>query len=54
VDQSINLDAELERRLALVERPENEGEELRGQDYAALFAVTILGAAVLMVIAWFA
>jgi hypothetical protein len=52
VDQSVSLDAELERRLDLVTRPEYEGEQLTARDYVWLFAATIALPVVLMIAGW--
>lgn len=46
-------ETELERRLELVSRPENMGEDMNGADYLALFAVTLALPVLLMVVGWF-
>jgi hypothetical protein len=46
-------EAELERRLEMVSRPENMGEDMNGADYLALFVVTLVFPILLMVVGWF-
>lgn len=48
------LDAELERRLDLVSRPEYEGASLESRDYAWLFVATIALPIVLLIAGWLA
>ena len=48
-----DAETELDRRLDLVARPENMGEDMRGADYALLFVATLVLPAVLMVVGWF-
>lgn len=54
MDDSVTLDAELERRLDLVTQPEYEGASLTSRDYALLFAATIILPIVLLVAGWVA
>jgi hypothetical protein len=42
VKRAWNPEAELERRLDLVSRPENMGEDMNKADYLALFIVTLV------------
>ncbi|MEA2330597.1 MAG: hypothetical protein QOH58_735 [Thermoleophilaceae bacterium] len=48
-----SFDEELERRVDSVSRPENQGDQLKANDYLALAAVTVALPAVLMIGAWF-
>jgi hypothetical protein len=48
-----DAEAELERRLDLVSRPEYEGEDMRGVDYVWLFVVTLVLPILMMIGGWF-
>ena len=48
-----NADAELERRLDLVSRPEYEGEDMRGVDYVWLLVATLAVPILMMIGGWF-
>jgi hypothetical protein len=48
-----DAEAELDRRLDLVSRPEYEGEDMRRADYALLFVVTLAVPILMMVVGWF-
>jgi hypothetical protein len=48
-----NAEAELERRLDLVSRPEYEGEDMRTSDYTLLFVVTLAVPILMMVVGWY-
>ncbi len=48
------LDAELEHRIDVVSRPENQGESLAAADVRALLLATVLVPVVLLVIGWYA
>ena len=50
---SWDAEAELERRLDLVTRPENAGEDMRSMDYALLLAATLVLPVVIMIAGWF-
>jgi hypothetical protein len=52
-DGSWDAEAELERRLDLVSRPENTGEDLRSADYVLLFVATLVVPVLMMVVGWF-
>jgi hypothetical protein len=49
--QEIEIDPQLEERLALVAQPDYEGEPMTGGDYRAVLAVTLLLPIVLLLIA---
>ena len=48
-----DAEAELERRLDLVSRPEYEGEDMRSMDYVWLFVVTLVLPILMMIGGWF-
>ncbi|MEV6380318.1 hypothetical protein AB0M31_12960 [Streptomyces sp. NPDC051773] len=48
-----SLDAELERRIAELSLPENQGEGLRRADLALLIALTVVAPIVLLIVGWF-
>jgi len=47
-----DAEAELERRLDLVSKPEYEGEDMRGVDYVWLFVVTLVLPILMMIGGW--
>lgn len=52
LDTDPSPDADLERRLADISRPENQGEGLRSRDLMILATVTLLVPLVALVLAW--
>jgi hypothetical protein len=48
-----DAEAELERRLDLVSRPEYEGEDMQRMDYVWLFVVTLVLPILMMIGGWF-
>ena len=52
-DNHFAQDAELERRLEELSRPENQGEGLSRRDFAVLTAVTVVAPVVALLLGWF-
>ncbi|WP_045563609.1 hypothetical protein [Streptomyces sp. FxanaA7] len=52
-DTTESLDAELERRIAELSLPENQGEGLSRADLALLIVLTVVAPIVLLIVGWF-